>query len=69
MKGMTRLVAVSAMLVLAVAAVSVGPAVADDICAPRSIGVSDATQFEGGFFAETMTFTVTSAGCAGGTVQ
>lgn len=69
MKGMTRLVAVGATLVLAVAAISVGPAAADDICAPRSVGVSDATQSEGGFFPAEITFTVTSAGCAGGTVQ
>lgn len=69
MKGMRRLATVSATLVLAVTATSVGPAVADDICAPRSIGVSDATQFEGGSFPAEMTFTVTSSGCAGGTVQ
>lgn len=69
MKGMTRLVAVSATLVLAMTTISVGPAAADGICSPRSIGVSDATQFEGGFFPAEITFTVTSVGCAGGTVQ
>lgn len=69
MKGIARLVAVSATLVLAMTTISVGPAAADDICSPRSIGVSDATQFEGGFFPAEITFTVTSVGCAGGTVQ
>ncbi|MDM4721468.1 Calx-beta domain-containing protein [Micromonospora sp. WMMA1363] len=67
---MTRLVAVGAVLVLAVVAISVRPAVAADICAPRSIGVSDTARFEGGLVpAATMTFTVWSTGCAGGTVQ
>ncbi|MFC7549413.1 Calx-beta domain-containing protein [Plantactinospora sp. GCM10030261] len=67
---MIRLVAVVAVLVPAVVVIPRDAAAVTDICAPRSVGVDDVEQPEGGpFDSPTITFTVSTAGCAGATVR
>jgi len=66
MRGMGIRLVVIGLAVSAVLGVPVTPGVAAGVCAPRTVGISDVNTSEG---AGTMFFTVSSSGCAAGTLE
>lgn len=70
MAGIVRHLAVIVFVTSSVLTVSHPPAVASDFCGPRTIGIADASWWEGGLTNPgTLNFTVLTTGCAAGSVR